>query len=159
MRLWGSKNVENRIKQHSITPSWPVYRGPAIPSGKEEGAVVYTKVLICSIYKPSTNYWHKHKKIARLWGPLQLKNEDKSVQVLEISRNNNKQGNSARKLFFPVTSVGFSRMRQKYVFLLRLMMPVRTKLSTSLSPRANRRSIVGEQLLKLLDVTLLHVVA
>ena len=50
-------------------------------------------------------------------------------------------------------------MRQKYVFLLRLMMLVRTKLSTSLSPRANRRSIVGEQLLKLLDVTLLHVVA
>ena len=38
-------------------------------------------------------------------------------------------------------------------------MLVRTKLSISLSPRANRRSIVGEQLLKLLDVTLLHVVA
>ena len=46
------------------------------------------------------------------------------MQVLDISRNNNKQGNSARKLSFSVTSVGFSRMRQKYVFWLRLMMLV-----------------------------------
>ena len=96
---------------------------PAIPSGEGKGAVVYTQVLICSIYKPIAKYWHKHKKIARLWGPLQLKNEDKSVQVLEISRNNNKKGNSALKLSFPVTSVGFSRMRQKYVFFLRLIKP------------------------------------